>query len=112
MAPIWPAMREPMETLSACAGAAAGAGAGSLVAERNASLASCLVRSTRAICCYANTEPGRPALADGDLNRVTAGAVHDDRQGHLLAAERLRQLNLNLELVVGSGSDGDRKSVV
>src|SRR5471030_2498409 len=104
MAPIWPAMREPMGTISACAGA--GAGTGSLVAERNASLASCLVRSTRAICCDANTEPGRPALADGDLNRVAAGAVHDDRQGHLLAAERLREFNLNLELVVGSGSDG------
>src|ERR1017187_1787957 len=39
-------------TLSA--GAAAGAG-GSLVAERNASLASCLVRSTNAICCDPST---------------------------------------------------------
>ena len=34
--------------------AAAGAG-GSLVADRNASLASCLVRSTNAICCDAST---------------------------------------------------------
>src|ERR1035437_7944059 len=39
-------------TLSA--GAARGAG-GSLVAERNASLASCLVRSTNAICCDPST---------------------------------------------------------
>src|ERR1035441_5148198 len=39
-------------TLSPGAGAAAG---GSLVAERNASLASCLVRSTNAICCDAST---------------------------------------------------------
>src|ERR1017187_3242132 len=36
------------------AGAARGAG-GSLVAERNASLASCLVRSTNAICCDPST---------------------------------------------------------
>src|ERR1035441_5018562 len=41
-------------TLSACAGAGAAAD-GSLVAERNASLASCLVRSTNAICCDAST---------------------------------------------------------
>src|ERR1017187_9775746 len=39
-------------TLSPGAGAAAG---GSLVAERNASLASCLVRSTNASCCDAST---------------------------------------------------------
>src|ERR1039458_5880065 len=39
-------------TLSPGAGAVAG---GSLVAERNASLASCLVRSTNAICCDAST---------------------------------------------------------
>src|SRR3974390_2004093 len=54
MAPEW----------SACAGAGAAAG-GSWVAERNASLASCLVRSTNAICCDASTP--RPPAYNGKM---------------------------------------------
>src|SRR5450759_2752875 len=55
-------------TLSA--GAAAGAG-GSLVAERNASLASCLVRSTNAICCDASTARAPLSPSPSRASRIT-----------------------------------------
>src|SRR5450759_4188668 len=55
-------------TLSA--GAAAGAG-GSLVAERNASLASCLVRSTNAICCDASTARAPLSPSPARASRIT-----------------------------------------